>query len=901
MAKHFLLGIEEQVRKRPDAIALKWEEDNDAYFLSYSQVWDITAKGASHLLDVYGPDQIYWVCVANEHQFALAELAALRAGTLIPIEPNTPRFRLESIYQDCPPVCCITDQTTSKFPCHTCNIQKLWQWHAHPGMTFSYRASSSRAPIPHSGAYGKMAEQKLHKGELSAFSVISHIFFTSGTTGKPKGVRGTAQGLTNYAYAKNMAHRIGETSIVLGASAATFDPSLGDLISALVGGAAYACGGPIAQLKRRISLFKATHVQMSPSAYAAIGLRLDECTTLECIALGGEPFPYKLARKIETLIESGQAGIPRVLNTYGVTESCVYQMYHEVRSEHACRFLGHPLPGNTWRVENGELVLGGIQVCDGYVKRPALTQDKFRNGEYFTGDMVARKSAHPDDDDETGTEHNCSPSSCHSSSCFWEVTGRKDFQVKIRGVRIELEEIEAVLQTTVPWIRHVFCFVDDGRLHVHVEPVEGHRDALHHLLRRVMSECLPPTHQPGEVHFGPIELNASGKIDRAQRLRKDGCDGCDDDNERQPSGEHEQKVAFVWSQELGRPVRSFDRLWTYADAGGDSLSALRAGWRLYLLQGHEVQDEKMTGLLKEPFDAPTVLSTSLKQYALMLKHMDEKRKNVDPTITHEPAYAIADESTSLIKAVEGHMEDKNDTSDENMLNNTSVKSDKDKEELYANFLLRAAESDHRMIVSHLLSFYTPPVAKCKERTRAQRRRTDEVKRPTSALHGAAREGHLECCKLLIDAAPKLVTAADGMGELPIHHARSVKTVELLLHWCPITVRGNNLQTLLHCSARRGDAQVLAFLLPRWIAMVENDEKSLKVFGSHVDWRDRWHRTALSWACLNHRVECAKLLLDARANPDAKIRDHQHKKDTRADNESPREIAARVGFTLPGLT
>eukprot|EP00397_Hematodinium_sp_SG-2012_P010228 GEMP01010337.1.p1 GENE.GEMP01010337.1~~GEMP01010337.1.p1 ORF type:complete len:821 (+),score=192.84 GEMP01010337.1:68-2530(+) len=816
MTVHFVAQIEDQVRvqheRRPGAAALKWEENDEIHFLTYRQMWDITARGANYLTDIYGSKGVYWVCVADRHQFALAELAVLRVGTLIPIDPKTPIPRLQSLSAECPVKCCITDQTAMDFPVPTVRVDKLWRWNCQSRKT-------------------------------TVLPDISHIFFTSGSTGNPKGVQGTARSLSNYALAKNKAHHIDETSCVLGASPPTFDPSLGDLISALCAGATFACGGPVSALRHQIFRFAVTHLQTSPSTWFALDLPFQGTGKLQCVALGGEPFPAHGA--------SSASGETRVLNTYGVTECCVYQMFHRVQGEEDCRFLGDVLDGNTWRVENDELVLGGIQVAAGYVNRDELTKEKFRNGEYYTGDVVGQK---PDGN--------------------WEVRGRRDFQVKVRGVRIELEEIESVVPSGLSWAKGCFCYVEDAKLHLVVDPVEGDTDILRYLLLHFLTSSLPATHHPHEIHFGSIGLNLNGKIDRAQRFA---TESVVDSHFADPN---ERRIALRWSADLGRPLSTLNRNWTYSETGGDSLSALRIGRRFYADEGHEITDQ--TGILPPPFDFLTIMETSLKDYHALLVDAASKGK-CDGGSIHDNYSTI--HGGALPAAT--HDEDKSEGEHDAP------------EHPAAAFVLRSTESNHKLVLRALLKLYTPQVAKRREKTRSQRRQPNEVRRYTSALHIAARRNFRECMKILLEACPSMVMAANNIGELPLHHCRSPSSIALLLSYsCPLTVRDNNLQTIVHACARRGDHESLEYVLPRWLDAVRGDEKSLKVFGTYVDWRDRWHRTPLAWACLNAHVECARLLLEARADADARVKDGKHAKDTRLLNESPREIALRVGFTLP---
>jgi acyl-CoA synthetase (AMP-forming)/AMP-acid ligase II len=195
--------------------------------------------------------------------------------------------------------------------------------------------------------------------------LISHIVYTSGTTGKPKGCVSSLASLQNYIRAKNLAHSIDSRSRVLLASAVTFDPCFSDVLAVCVGNATlcivtreqlysrdeiededansdHCCRSDqhgsyrgLTQLMRQLEI---SHVLCTPTLWATVeGTPPNNVPSLQVVALGGEPIPKtmikKWARRRKAQDGKWERAYPRLCSTYGVTEACVYQTFGEVFSD----------------------------------------------------------------------------------------------------------------------------------------------------------------------------------------------------------------------------------------------------------------------------------------------------------------------------------------------------------------------------------------------------------------------------------------------------------------------------------------------------------------------------------------------------------------------------------------
>ena len=289
---------------------------------------------------------------------------------------------------------------------------------------------------------------------------LSHVFFTSGSTGRPKGCLATHGGLALYCAGKNQSLDVDENCVVLVASPHSFDPSLGDFISAWAAGCVAAIAPRsylFASLAACLAVSGATHVLTTPSTLSTIETTENEPLTkmrLRVVALGGEPTPASLARAWLPLVE-------RLVNAYGVTECTVYQAFQTYADVEARRAIGRGLagceiicakepgddPSNVLGTDDpdgsfGEVWIAGPIVGLGYAGAPELTKERFvtriedSSGvtrRYFrTGDLGARVR------------------DCVSGEWRVEVVGRRDSQVKLNGQRVELGDVEAAVCAAAP-------------------------------------------------------------------------------------------------------------------------------------------------------------------------------------------------------------------------------------------------------------------------------------------------------------------------------------------------------------------------------------------------------------------------------------------------------------------
>jgi len=323
-------------------------------------------------------------------------------------------------------------------------------------------------------------------------SKLSHIVYTSGTTGRPKGCVSSTRSLLNYISAKNIAHDITEQSSVLLASALSFDPCLSDILASFDARATLAIAPRnmlLSGLTAILKKLKITHVLCTPTLWSLTLLQhgsgnqeptsliKDGFPHLQCIALGGEPIPNSLVQAWarphpkDKSNENSKYIFPkncRLLATYGVTEACVYQTCGEVFQSKVLergQNVGYALKGTSFiiceeemRGQNivevtksgmtGEIVLYGNQIdrCSRYLNR-------FDLNEKFVAKKICINS--DGDDGNKGSETTIQyyyrtgdRGYIYPKDRSLVVLGRivgEEGMIKINGVRVELGEIESAL------------------------------------------------------------------------------------------------------------------------------------------------------------------------------------------------------------------------------------------------------------------------------------------------------------------------------------------------------------------------------------------------------------------------------------------------------------------------
>ncbi len=396
----------------------------------------------------------------------------------------------------------------------------------------------------------------------------AYMIFTSGSTGMPKGVLVTHRGLAGVAAVLRDRHGSGPQARWLGISSPAFDAAILEILGAYGSAATLVVVPPEIYGGRELADFVSTHRTTHAFLVTSVAASLPDPASLPFtnVLVGGEAVPD--AEK------DRWAAHTAFHNGYGPTETTIISVTSPAVGLDEPVRLGRPVPGGAAHVLDGrlhpvppgvvgELYLAGGELARGYHDRPALTAERFVSAPfgppgsrmYRTGDLVRR-----------------------SRNGELTYVGRSDFQVKLRGQRLELGEIEATL-TAHPAVRNaVVIGVGDpvSDLAGYVEPLDPDGDLDVADLREQLAAQLPPYMIPAKLQvLEHLPRNPVGKIDRRQLPEIDTADATD--AHTPPSGHTERILAAIVAD-----ILDLEKVSATADffaIGGNSLAATRLSAR----------------------------------------------------------------------------------------------------------------------------------------------------------------------------------------------------------------------------------------------------------------------------------------------------------------------------------
>ncbi|MBD0024578.1 non-ribosomal peptide synthetase, partial [Gordonia sp. (in: high G+C Gram-positive bacteria)] len=423
----------------------------------------------------------------------------------------------------------------------------------------------------------------------------AYTMFTSGSTGRPKGVVVSHRSVVTHLRHDVAVNGFTDRDVFAQVLSFTFDPAVLEFFRPIaVGGSLVMLTGDEHRDPTALVALWARHrvntVIVVPSMLATIMEVVDDAVLrtigLRVLCVGGEPMPQMLVDRVAHIWPAVV-----VANQYGPTEATIYATRAQL-SAHRPVTIGAPVSRTVARVLDGrlhpvpvgvagELYLGGALVARGYAGRSALTAERFiadRFGDagdrlYRTGDIVRWNT----DGD-------------------LEYVGRTDFQVKLRGQRVELGEIEAVL-VAAPGVSHAAVTLvgkgEDAVLVGYVSPSSVDIDAVKaHAAASLAGFMVPAVWAPVEH----MPLNAAGKIDRTQLPAPD-IEGDRATRFVAPHTGSEHVLVTVFAELLG--VERVSVTESFFDIGGNSLSAMRLAARASAALGVNVS-------VRDVFAAPSV-------------------------------------------------------------------------------------------------------------------------------------------------------------------------------------------------------------------------------------------------------------------------------------------------------
>ncbi|MEM9917682.1 MAG: amino acid adenylation domain-containing protein [Bacteroidota bacterium] len=556
--------IEKQARQRPEKIALVSGEQQ----LSYEQLEQTATHLAENLVarGIQAGDFV-GIFFDRSVDLVVALLATLKAGAIyVPLDPANPPERLQVIMEDVQAKFVLTHRKMKE------------QLPAFDGKVLIYEdcltvLNGSAPPLPEPDA-----------------SAYAYINYTSGSSGRPKGVLIPHYAVIDHHFAIRDALQLDEETVVYGVASIAFDPSVQDFFLPLMLGAKIIVAPEAVKtdgflLKEDLALHRPTLMQATPSTWrmllAAGWQGHDRLTILS----GGEGLTKELAHQLGLRSQ-------RLYNIYGPTETTIWSTLKllegdrlQNRQSGGYEAVGQPINNvEIYLLDQyqqmvpigvaGEIYVGGVGVApEGYFRRPKLTAEKFiknpfdpsgKSRLYRSGDMAR-----------------------YLSNGDLEYLHRADKQVKIRGFRIELGEVESALAQHPEVGENVVIIREDQpdqkRLVAYIIPRNGRTPEVTEL-KEFLQQKLPDYMLPSAfVEMKKFPMTATLKVNRGQLPEPAVEQSVRQQLYEAPKGETELLLTDIWTDLLQLPqIGVHDN---FFELGGHSLIAVRMMARIEKARG----------------------------------------------------------------------------------------------------------------------------------------------------------------------------------------------------------------------------------------------------------------------------------------------------------------------------
>ncbi|NIM15673.1 MAG: amino acid adenylation domain-containing protein [Candidatus Aminicenantes bacterium] len=563
--------FEDQVEKAPDRIAVIFEDK----FLTYNQL-NRKANRLGRLLRSKGVtyDTIVGIMLESSLEMIIGALGVLKAGgTYLPIGLDFPESRINFILNDSG-VDILVNNGNRGFEGFISTVIDIYD--------------DAIDPEDH-------RDLEIEMKNANKTTHAAYVIFTSGTTGKPKGVIVEHRSVVNTLFCRKEEYKMNPEITTLQLFSFTFDGFITSFFTPIISGAKIVLLSEIGmkdiiKIKNALTCHQVNHFISVPSLYHVIveSLTREEASSLKIVTLAGDHVS-------PNILETTKDKNPKIeiVNEYGITEAAVMSTIYRHQEKETQIKIGEPI-GNTriYIIDGhyhlqpigvpGELCIAGVGLARGYLNKPELTTEKFGKA------VISHLSL------ETGSFYSSQKTNDRcpminaklyrsGDLARWlpdgniEFLGRKDYQIKIRGYRIELGEIENQLRTYDPIKEAVVLAKENnqGEKYLYAFLLTDNESNIKidvSALRQYLSKKLPDYMIPAYfLEIDQIPLTPNGKIDNRTLLNLN--EVIAEAEYVEPRNETEEKLVQIWknlldTQRIGIKDNFFN-------IGGDSIKSIR--------------------------------------------------------------------------------------------------------------------------------------------------------------------------------------------------------------------------------------------------------------------------------------------------------------------------------------
>ncbi|MFT5822223.1 MAG: amino acid adenylation domain-containing protein [Crocinitomix sp.] len=596
----------EQVIKTPNSIAVVYEDQS----LTYQELDEKSNQLAHYLKQNYSitANDLVGIKHATNQWAMVSILAVLKSGgAYVPIDLEYPQERIDYVENDAQCKVCIDEAELEKFNRTATNYAKT------------------------------VLNSKIDKNDLV------YVIYTSGSTGKPKGVIVEHINLLHSTNARINVYEPGQTFLLL--SSISFDSSIVGIFGTLLFGGCLvltptADAANLDKIAEIIEREKVSQLLTVPTFYKLLLTKLEtKKNTLKIVTVAGEECPKSL---VEAHHNAEYLQNCDLFNEYGPTEGTVWSSYYKyAKSDAFIDTIGKPIATAQIYLLNeenqlqpigvaGEMCIGGLGVTKGYLNQSVLTEEKFVANPFVAGERMYK----------TGDL------ACWLPDGNITFLGRKDDQVKVRGYRVELGEIEYAL-TQHPAINQAVVLVKENKenekeLVAYLasdssqnNTSEKENEALNISgLRTFLSQYLPafmlPTHY---IQLDEIPLTSNGKINKKAFPSPEGLGLASGVEYVKPMNAVEEQLTQIWEDVLDK-----EQIGMHDD--------------FFMLGGHSLKAIALNNKYKQHFEVKLTVKdlfnhTSVIAHARLIANADKEQFNAIKQVRQQKNYPVSDAQRRL--------------------------------------------------------------------------------------------------------------------------------------------------------------------------------------------------------------------------------------------------------------